>query len=211
MTHWNALTGIVLLSSVLAFGLAACSSADAEPQSSEEVEEQLVMTMVHTGERLPTREWQPQSGRPAPGPCGEKGKALFSWSLIAEPDESHLIDAETVRDYWKSLGMDVRLVKDPVPTVYARGGGFRSMSFSTAPGLYHLSGTSLCFAGDSAELEDRPKASPGLRFARQSDADNQDLLLVGRVPLHDAGQVANAESGGRTAKVLPKLNNGRDL
>ncbi len=64
------------------------------------------MTMVHTGERLPTREWQPQSGRPARRTLRrEVGKALFSWSLIAEPDESHLIDAETVRDYWKSLGM----------------------------------------------------------------------------------------------------------
>lgn len=211
MKRCNAVTTFVLLACILPIGLTACDGSDAKQQSSEEVEEQLVVTMVHTGERLPTREWQPQSGRPAPGPCGEKGKALFSWSLIAEPDESHLIDAETVRDYWKSLGMDVRLVKDPVPTVYARGGGFRSMSFSTAPGLYHLSGTSLCFPGDSAELEDRPKASPGSRFARQSDADNRDLLLEGRVPLDDADQVAGAEPERRTANLLPILNNGRDL
>lgn len=160
MKRCNAVTTLVLLACILPFGLTACDGADAKQQSSEEVEEQLVTTMVRTGERLPTREWQPQSGRPAPEPCGEKGKAQFSWSLIAEPDESHLTDAETVRDYWRSLGMNVRLVKDPVPTVYARGGGFTSMSFSPAPGLYHLSGTSLCFSGDSAELEGRPTMSP---------------------------------------------------
>ncbi len=43
------------------------------------------------------------------------------------------------------------------------------MSFSTAPGLYHLSGTSLCFAGDSAELGSRPTISQDDTCASRGD------------------------------------------
>jgi len=85
-------------------------------------------------------------------PCGSDGTAEISHTVASQPGQDHLADARVIRDYWLSLGMEVRLVEDPIPVVYATGGPVRRMSFGTGPALYDISGTSLCGVGDAAEL-----------------------------------------------------------
>ncbi|MCW2164936.1 hypothetical protein B0I12_002071 [Microbacterium hydrothermale] len=48
--------------------------------------------------------------------------------------------------------MDVRVVESPSYVVYATGGPVEGLSFSTSPGDYYISGTSLCVPGDADEI-----------------------------------------------------------
>lgn len=71
------------------------------------------------------------------------------------PDSDRGADAQIIADYWKSLGMQVRVVDTPVYVVYASGGPVAGLSFSTAPGDYYIAGTSLCVPGDAADLREQ--------------------------------------------------------
>lgn len=90
--------------------------------------------------------WSP-SGDPSAGSCN--GGLNWDYGISAPPpDSARLEDAQTVADYWTSLGMEVRVQTDPDPVVYATGGPLKGISFSTGPGLYSIGGTSMCAPGD---------------------------------------------------------------
>lgn len=112
--------------------------------------------MDATAAQLPGHTWEHVGASPVAAPCDPDGNAETSATIGSQPGADHLADAEIIRDYWEGLGMEVRLVEEPIPVVYATGGPVERMSFGTGPALYDLSGTSLCAAGDAAQLNGAP-------------------------------------------------------
>lgn len=104
-------------------------------------------TVTHDSADLLKIDGWTESGVPSAGGCA----GGLNWEYIygaPAPDGGPLDDAQTVADYWKSLGMTVMVNTEHDPVVFATGGSLRGISFSTGPGDYHFSGTSLCVAGD---------------------------------------------------------------
>lgn len=143
--------GIVAIGVVVLGLLTGCSTPGGGTMDAETARDQLVTVMNDTADRLGIEGWEPVGGVPSASSCGENG-AEFAYAIGVEPRQEHLADAKTVQEYWTSLGMDVRLVEDPVPAVFATGGPVTGLSFQTAPGLYGILGTSLCGEGDPREL-----------------------------------------------------------
>ncbi|MFN3948954.1 hypothetical protein [Microbacterium sp.] len=114
----------------------------------------LVATVEATAEVLDVTGWN-WDGAPEVGNCGARRGERVNWTYgygAPPPDGDHNADAQKVADYWRSLGMDVRIAESPVPSVYATGGPVRGLSFITAPGDYYIAGTSLCVPGDADEI-----------------------------------------------------------
>jgi hypothetical protein len=146
------LPSLALVSAAVAVGvLSGCSSPEGEvPVNAETAREQLVAVMNDTADHLGIDGWEPVSGEPRASSCDDGAK--FAYAIAVDPRPEHLQDAQRVYDYWTSLGMEVRLVEEPAPTVFASGGTVRGLTFQTAPGLYAVTGTSLCGEGDPREL-----------------------------------------------------------
>ena len=73
----------------------------------------------------------------------------FGYTYAAPPADSvRLAEARKVAEYWRSLGMETRVNSENDPVVFGSGGPIQSISFSTGPGMYDVSGTSLCVPGD---------------------------------------------------------------
>lgn len=87
-------------------------------------------------------------------PARARWHYTYGYGALA-PDSDRGADAQIIADYWKSLGMQVRVVDTPVYVVYASGGPVAGLSFSTAPGDYYIAGTSLCVPGDAADLREQ--------------------------------------------------------
>lgn len=127
--------------------------------SSTETEDRLRGIVERTADLLPDQEWRRSAGEPDEELCGENDRVRFTWSIVADPGTEHLRDAQRVRQKWDDLGMDVRLVEEPNPVVYATGAELERMYFSTGPGLYVIAGTSLCAAEDPHAVERRPTSA----------------------------------------------------
>lgn len=120
----------------------------------DEARDALVATIENTASKVNVGGWN-HDRSPEPGDCGERrGERVdFMYGYGApSPGTGFEADAQTVADFWRSLGMQVRIVDDPVYTVYATGGPIEGLSFSTAPGDYYISGTSLCVEGDAKAI-----------------------------------------------------------
>ncbi|WP_270352836.1 hypothetical protein [Microbacterium testaceum] len=141
--------------------LTSCGTSQGVNPSAEQVEVQLTNVMYDTADQLDVGEWSPIGGRPRPAPCTGTETSKFGWSIGAESQgEEPLEDAKVVRDYWRSLGMDARLVEGPNPAVYGSGAGTAAIEFSSGPRRYSIWATSLCAIGNSADLEHRPTLPP---------------------------------------------------
>lgn len=119
-----------------------------------QVRDTLVSTIVDTAALLDVEGWAEDS---APGvkscDAGGADGAKYSYGYGApQPPGDHVKDVQTVAEHWKSLGMTVKVVTDPDPAVFAAGGPIQNISFSTNPGNYYISGTSLCAPGDALQL-----------------------------------------------------------
>lgn len=147
----RALFGIGLLL-MGALTLAGCDSGEGTTLTATQERDQLLKVVDETAAQLPGHIWNPVGASPVAAPCGSDGNAQTSHTVASQPGTDQLADAKTIRDYWRSLGMEVRLVETPIPVVYATGGPVQRMSFGTGPALYDISGTSLCAVGDAAEL-----------------------------------------------------------
>lgn len=112
-----------------------------------------LMKIAHdTASLLDITGWTADSA-PDVGGCDASIPSVnYGYGYSAQPGTDHLGDALKVAAYWKKLGMSVRVVKDPEPTVYATGGPIHGLAFSSAPGLYYIAGTSLCVPGDVDKL-----------------------------------------------------------
>ncbi len=146
---------------VAAATLASCSTPQGASTPAEQVEAQLTTVMYDTADQLNVGEWSPIGGRPRPAPCIGTETSKFGWSIGADyQGKEPLEDAKVVRDYWQSLGMSARLVDGPNPSVYGSGAGAAAIEFSSGPRRYSIWATSLCGAGNSADLERRPTLPP---------------------------------------------------
>lgn len=122
--------------------------------SPSDASETLVTTVEATAEVLDANGWT-WDGAPEVGNCGTGRGARVNYTYgygAPPPDGDHTADANKVADYWRSLGMEVRIAAAPVLAVYGTGGPVRGLSFVTAPGDYHIFGTSVCVPGDADEI-----------------------------------------------------------
>lgn len=130
---------------------AACGTEKEAVMTPDEARDALVATIENTASKLNVDGWN-RDRSPEPGNCGERRGELVNFMYgygAPSPGTDFGADAQIVADYWRSLGMDVRVVAAPVYTVYGTGGPVEGLSFSTAPGDYYISGTSLCVEGDA--------------------------------------------------------------
>lgn len=99
----------------------------------------LVNLVTRTAALVAPEGWS-DLGKPSWGSCSAGGGdgVRASWFYTREPLPEHASNAESVADYWTSLGMSVRVVSEPAVSVYAEGGGAASIAFHTEPGLQHL-------------------------------------------------------------------------
>ncbi len=146
--------GVVIAAAFLAASvLSACAIGPQEQITPHSSRQALITVVQDTATLLAADGWE-EISPPAWGPCSlDSGEgANVTWAYAREPLTDHESNAEKVADYWESLGMDVRVVSDPVYSVYAIGGPVDGLAFHTEPGLYGLSGTSRCAPGDAVDL-----------------------------------------------------------
>ncbi|KEP76072.1 hypothetical protein HR12_10605 [Microbacterium sp. SUBG005] len=134
--------------------LAACTTSKEATMSPSEARDTLIRTIQDTAAQLEVQGWN-RDGAAEVGNCGaqrgERVNYTYGYGAPA-PDSDHAADARTVADYWRSIGMQVRVVDTPVHVVYGTGGPTEGLSFSTAPGNYYIAGESLCVPGDVDEI-----------------------------------------------------------
>jgi hypothetical protein len=133
--------------------LAGCGSNQGAQMTPQEARDQLVEVVKATAEQVTPDGWS-DMGSPTWGACSVGGGdgVKSSWYYTHEPLSDHDTNAQKVAEYWKSLGMDVRVVNDPTISVYAEGGAATAISFHTEPGLYTVSGTSVCVPGTPEDM-----------------------------------------------------------
>jgi maltose-binding protein MalE len=134
--------------------LSACSPTKKEAaMTPQEARDALTKVITDTSAILGVSGWK-DLGAPDVQPCDANGAegAKYAYSYAAPPGPDHLGDAQKVAEYWKKSGMKVRLVEEPDPSAYATNGPIQALSFSSAPGLYSIDGTSLCVPGDVHKL-----------------------------------------------------------
>ena len=120
----------------------------------EEARDTLVATIRDTAALIDGPDWA-ETSEPAAQECaagGARGTKYGYTYSAPRPDRDRLADVEKVAEYWKSLGMDVRILPER-PAVYGAGGPVQNISFSTDPGDYGIAATSLCGLGDPDENE----------------------------------------------------------
>lgn len=135
-----------MLATLGALVLAGCGAKE-EQMTPDEARDSLTTISHDTAELLDIDGWK-ESGAPSVGSCS----GGLNWAYIYGapiPDSAPLEDAQTVADYWKGLGMTVRINTEHDPVVFATGGPLQGIRFSTGPGSYYFSGTSLCVPGDA--------------------------------------------------------------
>lgn len=123
----------------------------------EQARDTLVSTIQDSAALLPRVTGWNRDSAPDPGNCGmQRGTRVnFTYGYGApQPGGDHAADAQTIADYWRSLGMTVNtVVTDGDPVVYGAGGPVKGVRFSTAaPGDYYIAGTSLCVPGDPMKI-----------------------------------------------------------
>ena len=137
--------------------MTACAGSKEEEVSPEQARDALVSTVEDSAALLNVSGWT-WDGAPEVGNCGQSRGERVNYTYgygAPPPDGDRASDAEKVADYWRSLGMEVRVVDEPLIVVYAKGGPVGGLSFSTAPGDYHIAGTSLCVPGDAKAIRDQ--------------------------------------------------------
>lgn len=91
---------------------------------------------------------------------GEGGVTFGHGGYATAPGGDPAADAQRVADYWTSIGIETRVVSDPTPTVFGRGGPVNAISFGTAPG-YTISLGGVCVPGDPFDYyDDIPTPAP---------------------------------------------------
>lgn len=149
--HRMTRTVMAVVVSTSFFGLSACTMSKEATMSPSEARDALVRTIEDTAAQLDVHGWN-RDHAPEIGECGAQ-RANYAYGYGAPASDSdHAADAEVVADYWRSLGMQVRVVEDPLYVVYGAGGPVDGLSFSTAPGDYYIAGESLCVPGDADEI-----------------------------------------------------------
>lgn len=132
--------------------------------SARETRAAFVQLFVDTGKQVDVGNWYTLQYVDAQS-CGEgKVKFTYFYAVAVDPASGGRdADAERVATYWKSLGMDARVSgSGNDSTVFASGDLAGSIAFQTGEVGYGISGTSVCVAGDIADLESEiyPEVTP---------------------------------------------------
>lgn len=135
-----------------------------EAMSSREGRDKVIDLVIGTTRRLDVTGWWPKTGGSRPDECslggGEKG-ASYSYSYWAPMGVDRVGDAQKVAEYWKSLGMSVRIADStPWPTVYGQGGPVLRASFDTGAvdNSYRVGAVARCAPGNASALLDEDNA-----------------------------------------------------
>jgi ABC-type transport system substrate-binding protein len=153
MPRMRAATMFALVAAVVLTS-SSCAASKENEMSPERARDALVSIVENSAQLLDVQGWT-WDGAPEVGNCGQQRGERVNYTYgygAPPPDSDHAADAQKVADYWTSLGMEVRIVDKPAVVVYATGGPVKGLSFSTAPGDYHIAGTSLCVPGDADEI-----------------------------------------------------------
>ena len=125
----------------------------------DEARDMLAATIADTAALIDGPEWA-ESFASAAQECavGATSGTKFGYAYSApRPDRDRRADAEKVAEYWKSLGMTVRIVPESGPAVYGAGGPVQNIDFLTEPGNYGIGGTSLCAPGAPDDVTEDSK------------------------------------------------------
>ena len=91
---------------------------------------------------------------PLPQQCdidGKQGVGFNHGGYAVTEGSDPAADAQRVAEYWASVGIEARVVTDPVPRVFGGGGPVDAISFSTSPG-YTISVGGTCVPGNAFEF-----------------------------------------------------------
>lgn len=136
-----------------------CACGDSASVSPEENRLGVVEFVKGSAAVVPGDGWSTIEGSPRADRCGlgwgSKG-ARFAYTYWARPGADVDGDAQRVAEYWRSLGMSVRVTDSTSwPTVYGEGGPVQRASFDTSSpwnDRYTIGAVSWCQPGDWAEL-----------------------------------------------------------
>ncbi|MEV7875990.1 hypothetical protein [Microbacterium sp. NPDC089188] len=134
--------------------VSGCAITGESKMDPDEARDALVSTVEESAAQLDVTGWA-RSHAPEAGNCGSRSGQRANYSFVygaPAPVRDHEGDARRIAEYWRSLGMNVRLVESPEYVVYGSGGPVEGLSFSTGPGNYFIAGESLCVPGDADEL-----------------------------------------------------------
>lgn len=145
---------------VVAVATALLTSCSVEaPVSPEDNRRGVVEFIRDSAAAVPAEGWSTGEGAPRADVCGlgwGSTGAQFAYTYWALPNSDFHGDAQRVAEYWRSLGMSVRVTDStPWPSVYGEGGPVLRASFDTSSswdGRYSMDAVSRCEPGDSDEL-----------------------------------------------------------
>ncbi len=148
-------TGSVLAVALVLTSGAACTSE--RVISAYEGRDRAVQLTVDSIAELDVTGWKARNVGPWAQSCtlkGETSGAQYGFDLWAPRGEEPMRDAKLVAAYWKSLGMEVRIIDQGGPVVYGKGGPVLRADFDThaADNSYSLGATAPCALGSPIEL-----------------------------------------------------------
>lgn len=133
--------------------MTACSpSTPEDSMTAQDLYNSFVSTVEDAAAQLDVTGWQPR--RPVEvQPCDgdDQGRFVY-WYAAPVPPAAHdrAADVAAVSRFWSARGLDVRTTSGSNPAVYAQSADITSVSFTTGPGSYIVSGTTRCVPGASA-------------------------------------------------------------
>ena len=145
------------------FMMAGCSTGEAA-MTPEQARDQTMSVLNGTISASGATDWiLDGDGSAIPQQCdadGGGGVTFGHGGYATTPGGHPAADAQAVAEYWTSLGIETRIVSDPTPTVFGRGGPVNAISFGTAPG-YTISLGGVCVPGDPFDYyDDTPTPAP---------------------------------------------------
>ena len=164
---------VAAIAVLMATGLTSVSCAkDEKSITPREGRNHVVEFVKSTTPQTTAKGWWPRNGVASPGSCslgsGQDG-ASYDYDLVAPRGTDLIGDAHLVADYWKSLGMTVRIVNESTsPTVFAEGGPVLRAMFETdaSDDRYRVGAVAPCAPGDAMSLvkEDEAERKNGKVF-----------------------------------------------
>ncbi|AGW42723.1 hypothetical protein O159_28490 [Leifsonia xyli subsp. cynodontis DSM 46306] len=152
---------------VVLFGTASVGCAgkgeEKNTMTPREGRDAVVDLVISTTKQLAVTGWWPRNGPVWADECSLGGGVLgasYSYDHWAPRGTDHTGDARKVADYWKSLGMTVRILDQGGPVVYGSGGPVLRADFDThaADNSYRVGALAPCSPGDFWELNEEDQA-----------------------------------------------------
>lgn len=150
---------VAAIAVLMGTGLTCASCAKEEKtMTPREGRDQVVDFVKNTTAQTAARGWWPRNGVAEAGTCSlEEGQqsASYDYDLASPRGTDPTGDAQLVADYWKTLGMSVRIVNPSTsPTVFAEGGPVLRAMFETdaSDDLYRVGAVAPCALGEADVL-----------------------------------------------------------